>query len=294
MVVPVVPSHAVGRNTPDGSTRECVVASAIDPQGKEQYDMKRLNIAGLCLVSMLVMGMALAGNASAAPLWLLCLPNAKGKFLDPACLKAGEGKWESESLGTRTDKVVGVGFTIRMEDAKTSVGKTVVQCGHGVGAGTIGPGNKALMTEVKIQAPKTECEAVEGGCKKGEVEKIEGRNLPWQVEIFETEKKFLTKIESTTSGKEPGWAMECNTLLGSKTDVCEQEAGKPEFAELANKRSGPKEEELLVLGTFEKKRHQDCSEGGVESGSVAGQIAILLAKANANEPNGLGLSLNGV
>ena len=31
--------------------------------------MKRLKIAGLCLASMLVMGMALAGNASAALLW---------------------------------------------------------------------------------------------------------------------------------------------------------------------------------------------------------------------------------
>ena len=36
--------------------------------------MKHLKIAGLCLVSLLAMGMALAGNASAAPLlWLLCL-----------------------------------------------------------------------------------------------------------------------------------------------------------------------------------------------------------------------------
>jgi hypothetical protein len=239
------------------------------------------------------MGMALAGNASAAPLWLLCLPNAKGKFLDPACLKAGEGKWESESLGTRTDKVVLLGVTIRLEDAKTSVGKSVVQCGHGTGAGTIGPGNKGLITAASVAKPTTECEAVEGGCKKGEVEKVEGRNLPWQTEIFETEKKFLTKIESTVAGKEPGWLVGCNTLLGKKTDECVQEEGKPEFAELANKKSGPKEEELLVLATFEKKRHADCTEGGVEAGSVAGQVAILLAKTNG-EPSGLGLSINGV
>jgi hypothetical protein len=261
---------------------------------RSNYDMKHLKIAGLCLVSMLVMGMALAGNASAAPLWLLCLPNAKGKFLDPACLKAGEGKWESESLGTRTDKVVLLGMTIRLEDSKTAAGKTVVQCGHGVGAGIIGPGNKGLITEAKVKTPSSECEAVEGGCKKGEVEEIEGRNLPWQTEIFETEKKFLTKIEATTSGKEPGWAVKCNTLLGSKTDECVQEEGKPEFAELTNKKSGPKEEELLVLAKFEGKRKAKCSEGGTEAGLAMGQVAILLAKPNANEPNGLGLSILGV
>jgi hypothetical protein len=35
---------------------------------KEQCDVKHLKIAGLCLVSMLAMGMALAGSAFAAPL----------------------------------------------------------------------------------------------------------------------------------------------------------------------------------------------------------------------------------
>jgi hypothetical protein len=256
--------------------------------------MKYLKIMGLCLVSMLVMGMALAGNASAAPLWLLCLPNAKGKFLDPACLKAGEGKWESESLGTRTDKVVLVGMTIRVEDSKTLLGKSTIQCGHGVGAGVVGPGNLGLITEAKVNTPGTECESVEGGCKKGEVEKVSGVNLPWQTEIFETEKKFFTKIEATGSGKEPGWEVACNTIGGKKTDLCAVEAGKPEIKELVNKKSGPKEEELLVLSTFERKTMLKCTEGGAEAGLVFGAVAILLAKPNANEPSGLGLSINGV
>jgi hypothetical protein len=104
--------------------------------------MKHLEIAGLSLVSILVMGITLAGNASAAPLWLLCLPNAKGKFLTPACLSAGEGKWESESLGTRTDKITTLGMTVRFEDSKTLLGATVIQCGHAVGEGIVGPATK--------------------------------------------------------------------------------------------------------------------------------------------------------
>jgi hypothetical protein len=255
--------------------------------------MKHLKIAGLCLVSMLVMGMALAGNASAAPLWLVCLPNAKGKFLDPACLKAGEGKWESESLGNRTDKVVLLGVTIRLEDSKTLVGKSVVQCGHGIGEGIIGTGNLGLIVVAKVTTPQTECERVEGGCKAGEVEKVEGRNLPWQTAIFETEKKLLTKIESTAATeKEPGWDVECNTVAGKKSDECVSEGrGRLESAELTNKKSGPKEEELLVLAKFENRAEGHCSEGGAKAASLMGQVAILLAKANANEPNGLGLSV---
>lgn len=41
---------------------------------KELIKMRMVGkVAWLCLVSMFAMGMALAGSASAAPLWLLCL-----------------------------------------------------------------------------------------------------------------------------------------------------------------------------------------------------------------------------
>jgi hypothetical protein len=134
---------------------------------------------------------------------------------------------------------------------------------------------------------------VEGGCKKGEVEKFEGIHLPWQLEIIETEKKFLSKIEATTSG-EPGWSITCNTIGGSKTDECISEKEKPEQVLLENKRSGIEEKELLVLGKFEERIKGKCTEGGAESASIKGQFAILLAKPNSNEPSGLGLSINGV
>jgi hypothetical protein len=219
---------------------------------------------------------AVASSASATPVWGVCtnLEAKIGLFEDAKCTKEkaeGEYGWLEVS---GTEKVSLAGATIRLEDSKTAVGKSTVQCGHGVGAGVIGPENKGLITEVKVNAPKTECEVVEGGCKKGEVEKVEGRNLPWQTEIFETEKKLLTQLEATTSGKEPGWAVECNTLLGKKTDECDQEAGKPESAELENRKAGPKEEELLVLAKLENKRMAHCSEGGAEAGAIGGLLRI--------------------
>jgi len=42
--------------------------------------MKFVKIAGLCLASMLMMSMALAGTAAAAPLWLLCLEGKEGSL----------------------------------------------------------------------------------------------------------------------------------------------------------------------------------------------------------------------
>jgi hypothetical protein len=261
--------------------------------------MKHLKIAGLCLASMLVMGMALAGNASAAPLWLVCLPRAAGtgKFLDSACLKEKEkSNWESVSIGTSTDKAVVLVMTLTLTDTNTALGSTPVRCNHPSelgGSGFIGPNNLGRITKAEVLEPKKECRSLGGGCKtgEGEIRKVEGRNLPWQTEIVEVAVgKFETKIESISG--EAGWLVECNTALGVKADECLTEgAAKDELVELANKKSGLEETELLVAGTFLMRHKAKCTEGGKESGLVEGTLAILLANAN-NEPSGLGLSIN--
>jgi hypothetical protein len=265
--------------------------------------MKHLKIAGLCLASMLVMGMALAGNASAAPLWLLCLPvNGTGLWKNSACTKLDDTRksnWESSSILANTDKTVVLAMTLTLTDTTTPLGSTPVRCDHPSelgGSGFVGPNNLGRITEAEVIAPKTECRSLGGGCKagEGEVRKVEGRNLPWQTAIFEVGGKFQTAIEGTVAGKEPGWLVECNTVLGVKADECVAEsAAKAELVELANKKSGLEETELLVAGTFLMRHKADCTEGGVESGLVEGTLAILLANAN-DEPNGLGLSILGV
>jgi hypothetical protein len=252
--------------------------------------MRSIRIAGLCFASMLVLGMALAGTASAAPLWLVCLESSGlTKYSTNQCTTAsGTGKWQSLGLPAgKTDTVRIVGFTLRLTDKSTAVGKSTVKCnGNGSrGSGTIEGTNKGIIREAKIEKASENCEAVEGGCKKGEVEKVTGANLPWSTEIFETANKLLTKIaKGPGAAGEPGWEITCNTLLGSKTDKCTSKAGEEESAELINEVTGGV---LLVRGVFEKARTASCTEGNSTSGEVEGLVAILLNSGN-------GLSVNKV
>jgi hypothetical protein len=264
--------------------------------------MKTLKIAGLCLASMLVMGMALAGTASAAAvpaLWLVCLEGKEGslptKYTTNQCTKAASGnagKWQSLSLPLGTSDTVRIlAITLRLTDNEAGPlkEKSTITCPHpSEGWGLIENRETegkvraiGILREAKAKEPSKECTIVSGPCKT--LEKVEGADLPWEVEIFETEKKFVSKIQPDGNGQ-PGWAVTCNTALGSKTDTCKSKEGKLEVLSGENRVTS---EVLLVLAEFLKANKAECSEGGKESGEVAGQIAILLWKGN-------GLSLNPV
>jgi hypothetical protein len=242
--------------------------------------MQHLKIAGLCLAATLAMGMALAGTASAQPLWLLCLEASTGltKYADNQCTRAeGSGKFQSLGLPSGTSVTVKlVSFTLRLTDldAGPLKEKATIIC-KSEGWGLITPPNTGVITSAKIPNPKTECDRKEGPCKAGELEQIQGVHLPWKTELFETEGSIFAKAEADGSG-EPGWSVKCNTLLGSKTDECVSE-GAYEEAILLNAISGGV---LLIKAKAEKRRKQDCSEGGKASGEVEGQGAILLQNGN--------------
>jgi hypothetical protein len=242
--------------------------------------MRRLAFAALCFVSMLVMSMAAAGTASAALLWLLCLEgsiSSNTKYEDSSCTKAlSTGKWESVAIGSKSDTVRLLAFSLLLKDA---VAGTTVHCpDSGTGTGLV-EGNKLIIREAKISNPVGEGCTLEGKfltCKEtANLKGIHAVNLPWTTEMFETEKKVLAQVKANT-GK-AGWAVEC----GTSTDICEEESGKPEFTELVN---GVTNKVLLVLARFESKGLGDCTVGGKASGLVGGLIAILLW-------NGSGLSI---
>jgi hypothetical protein len=237
--------------------------------------MKHFKIAGLCLVAMLMMGMAVsAATASAAPAWEGCLSGGSTtKYETSACVKAsatGTFSWQEIN---NTDKVTVTGLTLTLRDTKAIGGSSAVQC-VGVeneGEGIVGPKNKGKITAAKVKNPKTNCRVIEGACKTlgGEVRGVTGVHFPWQTELFETEHKVLTKIEADGGG-EPGWEVNCEGV----TDTCESEAGKPEQVRFENALSGGVS---LVRGTFEKVFKAKCSVGGAKSGEVEGQLAVLLA-----------------
>ena len=62
--------------------------------------MKSIRIAGLCLVSMFAMSMAVSSTASAAPVWEGCLEGSTTtKYKDSSCTVAeagGSAGWKSK------------------------------------------------------------------------------------------------------------------------------------------------------------------------------------------------------
>ena len=260
--------------------------------------MKSIKIAGLCLVAMFTMSMALAGNASAAPLWLLCLEGKEGvpptKYTTNQCTtaaKENKGKWESVAIGNKTDTVRIKVFSLRLRDKNTLAGESEIECNSDLtkdaGEGTITGPNKAQI--VKAEINKTEvnkrCTVLKGGCNTGEIEEVHGVHLPWSTTIEEVGGEVVGKIENSGAG-EPGWAIKCNTILGSKTDTCT--SINKEYEGLSLNTNLVSNGVLLVRNIFRKLFNAECSEStGKRAGQVEGLAAVLLV-------NGNGISINRV
>jgi hypothetical protein len=249
--------------------------------------MRSLKIAALAFASMLMMGMALAGNAAAGLLWLVCLEGSNlTKYTNSKCLTASgrpntEKGWQS--LGVLTGQSITVKIlvlSLKLVDLNTGLGTSGAECldeASNKGEGLIEPNGKGKIRVAEAEVPGN-CKGV-GGCEK--VEKLNGVNLPWNTEIFEGPGGVpLTKITPGPVGK-PGWEVKCKTFLGPKTDICEEETGHPTevrltFGEVTE--NPGKIKELLVRGLFEEKEETrgKCSEGGTKAGLVLGTVAILL------------------
>ncbi len=112
--------------------------------------MKHLvKIAGLCLASIVVMGMAITATASAAaPVWEQCSEGGSAtKYSEHQCTTAeGSGKWQwNEVKGT--EAVVGKG-TLTLSDTNATGGETTIQC-SGTEEGVVGPGKLDKVTKIK-------------------------------------------------------------------------------------------------------------------------------------------------
>lgn len=239
--------------------------------------MKHLvKIAGLCLASMLVLGMAITATASAAPHWLVCLKENLGttttKWASDQCKEAvSGGGWEwSELKGTEP---VRSHASLRLADTKIPlVGTVSVSC-TGEGVGSVGPKQFDRTTEINSIkcVPGENCEKIE--------KEVKPLNLPWQTELYETEGKIRDKVRAE-NGKGAGWAVTCRVALISKTDECDTEEGSTSVENSWTKGIG--KGELLVLANFDaKSTNATCSVGGNLSGEVRGPIATLLESGQA-------------
>ncbi len=230
------------------------------------------------------LGNAVTTPALASPAFVRCEKGVEGeaptKYTSNQCTSAAsslKGSWEPEEDGG-LETIRLVSFSLRLTDKEAGLLKenSAVKCnGNGSkGSGAIANPYVVEVRVAEIESASTNCERLSGPCEAGKIEKVAGADLPWKVEMFETEGKFLSKILPDGNG-EPGWAVTCKTSLGSKTDTCISESTeKAEQGELLNDESAGV---ALVTERFESAHKAKCSEaeGKKETGEVAGKVAIL-------------------
>jgi hypothetical protein len=141
--------------------------------------------------------------------------------------------------------------------AVTLAGTSEVEC-SGTARGVVGSEQSGRVESITIAScrPIKVCE---------NVETVRPEHLPWQTEL--TEKSVQVRDTIREVSGEPGWSVTCKTLLGSKTDVCETEAGKEGSTAETNEATHG-----YVLGEFGPTAKADCTEGGKGSGEVGGIV----------------------
>jgi hypothetical protein len=226
---------------------------------------------------MLVMGMALAGSASATTLlWLVCLKGTGlTKYTNEKCLTAsggsGEG-WQSLGVPAGTEITVKIlVISLLLSDTKVPIfGNVAIRCSNigSIGRGVIKANGEAEVRAAEYTNPGENCSGEEN-CEK--VEEVKGVNLPWKIKLFPGKNGDpLSKIEpGNKEGKEPGWKVKCKGV----SDECTSEKEKEEEVLFLNEISAT---ELLVLSLFQANHRAKCSAGGAEAGLVKGIVAILL------------------
>ncbi len=137
-----------------------------------RYETQRVGAVGLCLAVVLLAGMALVGNAAAAPLWLVCLKGSGlTKYSNSKCLEASSsGEWQSSGLasGQTVTVKLSLAATLILRDTGTLLGEAEVQCGRDRGEGTIELGGKGKIRALEVESPKENCKGTKV-CKEKEV-----------------------------------------------------------------------------------------------------------------------------
>lgn len=197
--------------------------------------MKQIRIIGLALVAMFAISAVAAASASAL-IWLL---NGK-PIAVPVAVK-------STSIGK-----------LLLADLAAPSGGTFIEC-EGNDKGTVGPGNKDLISE--ITATKCNFETGRAGaCEESKTVTAKAIGLPWNTILYTENGKTRDSITSENSA-EIGWKVECTVLKVFKIqDEC---TTKLASTAMANVTGG-------VSATFEASETAKCTQGNATSGMVLG------------------------
>jgi len=139
---------------------------------------------------------------------------------------------------------------------------TSVTC-EGGGLGLLLPGG---LDEVNSAEPLNCARETDGACST--LDAVRPVNLPWLTELlpFKTNEAIDDLYEGT--GGSPGWAVECETALGKKTDTCTTNKGHTLISSTAGEEIGAEFLESAV-----EEEWAECSEGSPKlNGLVVGTL----------------------
>jgi hypothetical protein len=254
--------------------------------------MKSLKLAGLCVVTMLMLGLVAAGSASAAveALYGVCQKEASGTKYSGETCETKTGGTEEWGVGeiAGTEKAVMAG-TLLLVDSKLGV---EVSCTVEA-VGLIGQKRIGRIEEIN----NTVCTNVKG-CENTPT--FEFRNLPWKTELAEIENEAKEKslgatLVSEVSGKAAGWAMKCKVLKIESKDECTINTGL--ITDLGNRFTdgyfnGPTPRWLILLEFLNFTGHKaNCSLGGSERGEIKNHFALLAYRISGGKPKDINLLL---
>ncbi len=216
--------------------------------------MLRIQMIGLALVAAIAFGVIASASASAA-VWEECSEHATVlEFQDELCGVAGPPNnfgWTEITAAKLVDSL----GELLLEDTSTLLGASAVKC-HGIDHGTVGPGDKDLISLIDA----VEC-VPEKVCKAPVTAKA--INLPWNTLLETVEGKIRDKITAEVAGKNIGWEVTCSTIAGTMTDKCESASTTTGMDN--NTSAGD------VTALFDAKSNKaSCSLGNATSGVVTG------------------------
>jgi len=224
--------------------------------------MKKFHILGVALVAML---------ASA--------------ILVSSALASQEALWLIKGADVTANTAATIGGELLLEDMKPPIGEAVDVLCSGTFVGTIGANgvdSVTLVEGLKGEDNKIICTYTKKGACEGTEVTVTAVNLPWSSELMLVSEKFVDLQKGT--GGEPGYEVECKTIIGTLKDKCVAESAKEIGAEVTNGTEGAVA--AFLESNSEVTPPGECSLGGKEQGLVAGSGVVKTAtgEVTVSEP----------
>jgi hypothetical protein len=222
----------------------------VSDEGKVHVEMKKIQILTFALVAVFA-GIAFAASSAFAI----------SEFLVSGAVITAPVEINDESVGT-----------ILLEDEATLGGKSAILCEEVLTLGTVGEivggvFNPKLDTVTSVEFMKG-CVIDSRPCMELEVPNgVLAVNLPWLTEIALSGSAFVDLILGTAG--QPGYLIECETILGLVEDVCTTEAGTTTITNEAEDIDATFPASPLEI------EKAGCTLGNAHSGVVGGVSLIL-------------------